>query len=98
MEKIDDLSYSNLVEIIQNDEKIGGEVLHYLANGLLETRREIAEIEKRLISLRNRQDSLLSASRKVVRHLDRDSPLYVKCEDCIIVVTANDLVIENNCI
>lgn len=98
MNKIDDLSYSNLVSIIQGEEIKAGDVLNTCAKELEEIRNEIIETESKLMKLKSRENSLIHASQNVLKHIKREHPLSVQRQGYIVIVTDNDLIIDKNVI
>ena len=98
MNKIDDLSYSNLVNIIQGEDIKAGDVLYACVNELEEIRDQINETETLLSKLKCRENSLLQASQNVMKHIKKEPPLIVQRNGYVIVITENNLIIERNVI
>lgn len=95
---IEDLSYSNLVKIIQGEEIIAGDILHSLAIELEDVRNQIIETESKIKKLKNHENSLIQASQRILKHIDKAQPLIVQRNGYIITVTENNLLIERNVI
>ena len=94
--KLDDLSFSGLVDRIQNDEKIGAEHLSAIANEIETVRLEISEVEKKLNGLKSREAQLVGGSQYIMKHLKKDYPLAVQRSGYIVVVTKENISIERN--
>jgi hypothetical protein len=98
MNIIDDLSYSNLVNIIQGEDIKAADVLHSCANELEEIRSQIIETETNLIKLKSRENSLIQASQNVMKHIKKEPPLIVQRSGYVVVVYDNNVLIERNVI
>jgi len=98
MEYIDDLSYSNIVKLIQGEESIAGDILNACANELELVRTSIGKTQSLLDRTKRRESTLLRASQDIVKHLKRELPLAVKRQDYILVVSNDNLSIERNVI
>lgn len=85
MKKIDDLSYSGLSEIIQEDEKIGADCLDQLAHELVEVRAKIEELERELQISKNRKESLIEGGKRVLKILGKEQPLIVPRKGYVII-------------
>ena len=96
MEYIDDLSFSNLVNLIQGEEIKAADVLHTIALEMEENNKTIAELESKLNCAKSRKESLISGSQRVMQHIKREYPLAVKRQDYIVVVTKENISIERN--
>lgn len=96
--KIDDLSYSNLVSIIQGEDKIGADLINDFANELIEVRSEIATKKHELQCLESRERSLFDAALKVRKHLKKELPLIVQRQGYVVVFSSEELTIERNVI
>ena len=95
---IDDLSYSNLVKIIQNDESIGSDVISECASELQYLNEKIQLTKIELNNLENRKNSLINATHSIVKHLKKELPLYVKRDTFIILVSKDTVEIKSNMI
>ena len=98
MEYIDDLSWSNIVKLIQHQDIKGADLLNTCANELEEVRKEIAEIESKLNRTKSRGETLLRASYDVAKHLKKELPLVVQRQGYIVVLSKDNLTIERNVI
>jgi hypothetical protein len=98
MEYIDDLSWSNIVKLIQHEETKGADLLNTCANELEEIRKEIAELQSKINRIKSREETLLRASYDIAKHLKRELPLGVQRQGYIVILSKNDLSIERNVI
>jgi hypothetical protein len=96
MEHIDDLSYSNLVNLIQGEEIKAADFLHAIALEMEENNKKIAKLESKLNCAKSRKESLIGGSQRVMQHIKREYPLAVKRQDYIVVVTKENISIERN--
>lgn len=96
MEYIDDLSFSNLVNLIQGEEIKAADILHTIALEMEENNNTIAELESKLNCAKSRKESLIAGSQRVMQHIKREYPLAVKRQDYIVVVTKENISIERN--
>lgn len=97
-EYIDDLSYSNLVDLIEGNEIKGADVLNSIAHEMEKTNEIIAKLERELQCTKNRKESLITGSQRVLQHLKKEYPLVVQRLGYIIVVTKDNISIERNVI
>lgn len=95
---ITDYSYSGLVDIIQGEEEVGGDVLLDLANQLVTVNNTIDKLERELKSLKITKSDILGASQRVLKHLSKDVPLAVIKGKTLVVVTQDNITIEKNVI
>ena len=98
MEYIDDLSFSNLVNLIQGDEMKGGNILNNIALEMEENNKLIDDLEHKLASAKCRKEILISGSQRVMQHIKRNYPLTVKRGDYIVIVNKENISIERNVI
>jgi len=98
MSKIEDLSFSNLVSIIQNDEKTASICLNDLAFEKEELDESILAAEFKLQIMKSRRKSIIEASQNIVKHLGKSLPLAVKRTNYIIVVSNASISVERNII
>lgn len=98
MSKIEDLSFSNLVSIIQKDEKTAGTCLNDLAFEKEELDESIQNAELKLDIMKSRRKSIIEASHNIAKHLGKSLPLAVKRNNYIIVVSNTCISIERNVI
>lgn len=87
MEYIDDLSYSNIVNLIQNEEIKGADVLNLIAHEMEENNKIIEKLERDLACAKGRKNSLFEGAKKVMTHLKKEYPLAVQRQGYIVVVT-----------
>lgn len=98
MKYIDDLSFSNITNIIQGEEIKGGDVLNAIAHEMEENNKIIEKLEKDLACAKSRKNSLIEGSKKVLQHLKKEPPLAVQRKNYIVVVTEKSISIERNVI
>lgn len=96
MPYIDDLSYSNLVDLIQGEEIKGADILNNIAHEMEENNKIIDKLESDLASAKGRKDTLISGSQRVLQHLKKEYPLAVQRNGYIVVVTKENISIERN--
>jgi hypothetical protein len=98
MEYIDDLSYSNLVNLIQGEDTKGADILNIIAHEMKETDEKIKKLEKELQMAKCRKENLVLGSHKIVQHLKKDYPLNVQRNGYVIIITRDNITINNNVI
>lgn len=98
MEYIDDLSFSNIVKLIQQEDIKGADLLNACAIELEEVRKTIAELESEINRVKSREQTLLRASYDVANHIKRELPLAVQRQGYIVVLSKENLTIERNVI
>ena len=96
MKYIDDLSYSNIVNIIQGEEIKGADTLNCIALEMEENNIIIEKLESDLARAKGRKDTLISGSQRVLQHLKKEYPLAVQRKNYIVVVTERNISIERN--
>jgi hypothetical protein len=96
MRYIDDLSFSNIVNLIQHEEKKGADVLNSIANEMEENDKIIKKLENDLYCAKNRKVTLFEGAKKVMTHLKKEYPLAVQRKGYVIVVTEKNISIERN--
>jgi len=96
MPYIDDLSYSNLVNIIQGEEIKGADVLNSIAHEMEENNKIIEKLESDLACAKGHRDTLIEGSKRVLQHLKKEVPLAVQRQGYIVVVTKENISIERN--
>ena len=96
MEYIDDLSFSNLVNLIQGEEIKAADILHTIALEMEDNNKVIEELESQLSRAKGRKDTLISGTQRVMQHIKKEYPLAVKRQDYIVVVTKENISIERN--
>lgn len=98
MEYIDDLSYSNLVNLIQGEEIKAADILHTIALEMEENNKIIEKLESQLSRAKGRNGTLISGTQRVMQHIKREYPLSIKKQDYIVVITKENISIERNVI
>lgn len=93
---IEDLSYSNLVNIIQGNKSEGADVLNEIAEEMQENNKRIEELEVMLARANGRKDTLIEGTKRVLSHLNLKTPLAVQRQGYIVVVTDENISIEKN--
>lgn len=96
MKYIDDLSYSNIVNLIQDEEIKGADVLNIIAHEMEENDKKIEKLENDLACAIGRKETLFEGAKKVLTHLKKEYPLAVQRKDYIVVVTKENISIERN--
>ena len=96
MKYIDDLSYSNIVNIIQGEDIKGADTLNCIALEMEENNKIIEKLESDLARAKGRKDTLISGSQRVLQHLKKEYPLAVQRNNYIVVVTERNISIERN--
>ena len=96
MKYIDDLSYSNLVNLIQGEEIKGADILNNIAHEMEENNKIIEKLESDLARAKSSKGSLIEGSQRVLQHLKKDYPLAVQRNGYIVVVTKENISIERN--
>ena len=96
MKYIDDLSYSNIVNLIQGSEKVGADILNTIAVEMEVNNKKIEKLENDLACAKGRKDTLFEGAKKVLTHLKKEYPLAVQRKDYIVVVTKENISIERN--
>ena len=96
MKYIDDLSFSNLVNLIQGEEIKGADILNSIALEMEENNEIIKKLETDLARAKSRKGSLIEGSQRVLQHLKKEYPLAVKRDKYIVVVTKENISIERN--
>jgi hypothetical protein len=96
MEYIEDLSFSNITNIIQGEEIKGSDLLNCIALEMEENKKKIEQLEYDLACAKGREGTLIEGSKRVLKHLGKHYPLAVKRKEYIVVVTENYISIERN--
>lgn len=96
MSYIDDLSFSNIVNIIQGEEIKGADVLNSIAHEMEENNKKIEKLENDLARAKGRKDALIEGSKRVLQHLKKEAPLAVQRQGYIVVLTKENISIERN--
>ena len=98
MEYIDDLSWSNIVAMLQGEEIKGADLLNNCACELEEVRQQIKGYESALSRVKRREQTFLRAGKDVAKHLKKELPLAVKRQNYIVLLSKENLTIERNVI
>lgn len=98
MSKIEDLSYSNLVSIIQNDEQVAGVCLNDLAFECEELSESIQNAEFKLDIMKKRRSAVVDAAQNIAKHINKSIPLAVQRSGYIVVVSSKNISVERNVI
>ncbi len=95
---IEDLSFSNIVNVVDNDVDVGREFLIQVAKEKEIVSKNISELEIKLQSLKTRERQLKSASSSVLNHLKikNDNLILLTKEDFVVVIKNGDIFIERN--
>lgn len=98
MKTIEDLSFSNLVNLIQGEEITAADILDSIALEMEENNKLIEELEKKLECAKNREGSLIAGTHRVMQHLKKEYPLAVQRKGYIVILTKERISIERNVI
>jgi hypothetical protein len=96
MKYIDDLSYSNIVNLMQGSEIVGADILNSIALEMEANNNKIEKLENDLACAKVRKDTLFEGAKKVLTHLKKEYPLAVQRQGYIVVVTKENISIERN--
>ena len=96
--KLEDLSYSNLVNIIQGDERKASELLNDFAKEYEDLDSNIRIKIQQLKDLENRKLNLHKASKNIATHVKKDLPMFVQSEKTVIILTEKSIEIVTNVI
>ena len=96
MKKIDDLSFSNIVNLIQGDGIKAGDILHNIALEMEEIQQSEADLTNQLWRFSHRKELLMLGAQRVMQHIEKQYPLAVQRQDYIVVVTKDRISIERN--
>jgi hypothetical protein len=93
-----DYSYSGLIDRIQGDAIIGKDVLVELSNRIIDKQDEIFKMEDALKKLQLEQKMLRAGIDNAMKHLKYTSPLAIKYNDVLIVISDISVTLERNVI
>ena len=93
---IEDLSFSGLVNIIQRDKEKGKKVMIELSERFIDAKKEVGKLELMLQKAKSDQATLSNAVANVLKHLQLQTPLTIKLDKSIIVITDISITIETN--
>jgi hypothetical protein len=96
MKYIDDLSFSNIINLIQGEEIKGADILNNIAHEMEENNKIIEKLESDLARAKSRKGVLIEGSQRVLQHLKKEYPLAVQRNGYIVVVTKEKISIEHN--
>jgi hypothetical protein len=98
MEDLEDLSWSNIVKMVQHEDIKGADLLNAFALELEQVRKEYFDFTVKVENLSQREHRLLIASQHVVKHLSKQLPLIVQRQGYIVVLTEDNLTVDRNVI
>lgn len=98
LNKIDDLSYSNIVDLVQGEEIVGADLINNLALELEELKQERAELANQLHCLDVRMGMILNGCQHVANHLKKRLPLIVIRQSYVIEFSDKNIEIKKNVI
>ena len=91
-----DCSYSGLVNLIQHDKGIGKEILIELSLEFIHCQKRIIELQDKLKDMQSNQKNVRVGIDNAMDHLQIKSPLAIKINEAIIVITDVAVTIEKN--
>lgn len=91
-----DCSYSELVEKIQGDKSIGKDVLIELSEEIIDYSAKIIEMQDAIKKMQTNQNYLRSGINNTMKHLELKTPLSIKIDKGIIVISDSTVTIETN--
>jgi predicted transcriptional regulator len=97
-EFIEDLSFSNIVNIIQGETIKGADVLNSIALEMESVDKKIQDLERELSRSKSRKGGLIEGSKKVIQHLQLETPLYVHRQGYTVIVEDESIYITKNII
>ena len=97
-EFIEDLSFSNIVNIIQGETIKGADVLNSIALEMESVDKKIQDLERELSRSKSRKGVLIEGSKKVIQHLQLETPLYVNRQGYTVIVEDESIYITKNII
>jgi hypothetical protein len=98
MELLNDLSYCALSDIIQSDEMNAADILFFISTELANNEILISELEKKMSLLKDRNKELLLGAQYTVKLINKDYPLIVKRQHCVLIVNNGSIKVEKNVI
>ena len=98
MQKIDDLSYSNIVDLVQGEEIVGADIINTCALELQELKHKKAQLAHEIHCIDVRIGMLVNACYHVAKHLNKGLPLIVSRNSYIIEFSEKDIEIKKNVI
>lgn len=96
MRNIQDLSYSNIVNLVQKDENKGANLLVDFAVEVERIEITVKEQEEALKQLKLRKHQLITGQSYVIKHLNKEKPLRVIKKNLIVCIQGNESIIERN--
>ena len=88
---IKDLSYQNLKNLIKDKEENAAKVINTLADEYISLEEELKALKKRMLEIQERRKTLCYAAKVSAWSVNKDIPVIVICNNCIIKVTENNL-------
>jgi len=95
---IEHLSHSDIVDQVQHDESVGADMLAKIAAAKNVNDQKIKDAEKEMILLKSRKNQLMQGALRILKHLNKETPISVLRKDHIINITGNDIKIDYNVI
>jgi superfamily I DNA and/or RNA helicase len=96
MPYIEDLSYQNIVNIIQSSVVKAADVLNSIAHENEENDAVIKKLQYDLDACKMRKELLIQGANRVLKHMNKTAPLAVIRNGYIVVVTDRGCSIERN--
>lgn len=96
MSKIDDLSYSNIIGLVNHCPDTAKELLIQIAKEKEVVDNNLQSLEVQLQELTTRHSQLKKGSLLVLKHLKKETPLAVRGDELIVVVSDSNISIERN--
>jgi superfamily I DNA and/or RNA helicase len=96
MPYIEDLSYQNIVNIIQSSVVKAADVLNSIARENEKNDAVIKKLQHDLDACKMRKEELIQGANRVLKHMDKTAPLAVIRNGYIVVVTDLGCSIERN--
>lgn len=93
---IEDLSYSGLVNLIQNDKHLAAQTITCILREKLELEQEAEKLRIELLAKRARIDLLEKAPMLITKHLEYTLPLAIIYNEVLIIVSERGATIEHN--
>jgi|JI7StandDraft_1071085.scaffolds.fasta_scaffold702855_1 5'-3' exonuclease len=91
-----DCSYSGLVKKIQGDKSIGKEILIELSEEIIDYEKRIFEMQDNLKKMQSNQKNLRAGIDNAMKHLQIKTPLSIKIDNGIIVISDVSVTLQSN--
>lgn len=98
MDIYENLGYSSIVDIIQNDVEKGSKLIIEIALEKEKKEFEISQLEQKLEREKNKLKRLEHGVFHILKHLDKITPLAVVGKDFIVVISDKNISVERNVI